>query len=63
MSKRYNDFMHKLLMYMGIVMLYITIVHIVPVELNYSLGTGTIIAFSIVYIPLACWCFNYTFQK
>lgn len=63
MSKRYNNFVHKLLMYMGIVMLYITIVYIVPIELNNPFGTGTIIAFSIAYIPWACWYFNDTFKN
>lgn len=29
-----NNFMHKFLMYMGIIMLYIAIVYIVPNELN-----------------------------
>lgn len=63
MSKRYNNFVHKLLMYMGIVMLYITIVYIVPIELNNPFDTGTIIAFSIAYIPWACWYFNDTFKN
>ena len=34
MSKQYNNFMHKFLMYMGLVMLYLTVVYIVPIELN-----------------------------
>lgn len=63
MSKWYNNFVHKLLMYMGIVMLYITIVYIVPIELNNPFDTGTIIAFSIAYIPWACWYFNDTFKN
>lgn len=63
MSKRYNNFVHKLLMYMGIVMLYITIVYIVPIELNNPFDTGTIIAFSIAYIPWACWYFNDTLKN
>lgn len=63
MSKKYNDFMQKFLMCMGIVMLYITIVYIVPTELNNPLDTGTIITFSIAYIPCASWYFNNTFKN
>lgn len=63
MSKRYNNFMHKFLMYMGIVMLYITMVYIVPIELNSPFGTNAIIAISIAYIPWACWYFNNTFNN
>ena len=63
MSKKYNNFMHKFLMSMGLVMLYITIVYIVPNDLNYPFSTGTIIAFSIAYIPFAWWYFNNTFKN
>ena len=63
MSKCYNNFMHKFLMYMGIVMLYITMVYIVPIELNSPFDTSTIICISIVYIPWACWYFNNTFNN
>lgn len=63
MSRQYNNFMHKFLMYMGIVMLYLTVVYIVPNELNNHFDTGTIIAFSIAYIPWACWYFNDTFKS
>ena len=63
MSSRYNSFMHKFLMYMGIVMLYITVVYIVSMELNNPWDTGTIIDFSITYIPWACWYFNNTFKN
>lgn len=63
MSRRYNNFMHKVLMHMGIVMLYITIVYIVPNDLNHPLDTSTIIAFSIAYIPFSCWYFNNTFKN
>lgn len=44
MSRQYNNFMYKFLMYMGIVMLYLTVVYIVPNELNNPFDTGTIIA-------------------
>lgn len=63
MSKKYNNFMHKFLMYMGIVMLYITIVYIVPNDLDRPFDTNTIIAFSIAYIPFAWWYFNNTFKN
>lgn len=63
MSRQYNNFMHKFLMYMGIVMLYLTVVYIVPNELNNPFDAGTIIAFSIVYIPWACWYFKDTFKS
>lgn len=63
MSKRYYNFMHKFLMYMGIVMLYITIIYIVPLELNNAFNTSTIIGISIAYIPWACWYFNNTFNS
>lgn len=61
MSKQYNNFMHKFLMYMGLVMLYLTVVYIVPIELNSPFDTSKIIGISIVYIPWACWYFNNTF--
>lgn len=61
-SKRYYNFMHKFLMYMGITMLYITIVYIMPIELNISFDTSIIIGISIAYIPWACWYFNNTFK-
>lgn len=51
MSKQYNNFMHKFLMYMGLVMLYLTVVYIVPIELNSPFDTSKIIGISIVYIP------------
>ncbi len=63
MSRRYNNFMHRFLMYMGIVMLYITVVYIVPNELNNPFDTRTIIGFSIAYIPWACWYFHNTFKN
>ena len=63
MSKRYNNFMHKFLMYMGLVMLYFAVVYIVPIELNSSFDTNTIIVISIAYIPWACWYFNNTFKS
>ena len=63
MSRQYNNFMHKFLMHMGIVMLYITVVYIVPNELNNPFDTSTIITFSIAYIPFACWYFNNTFKN
>lgn len=63
MSKRHNNFMHKFLMYMGIVMLYITAVYIVPNELNNPFNSSTIIGFSIAYILWACWFFNDTFKN
>lgn len=63
MSKSYNNFIGKLLMYMGIVMLYLTVVYIVPTELNNPFDSSTIIAFCIAYIPWACWYFNDTFKN
>ena len=63
MSKQYNNFMHKFLMYMGLVMLYLTVVYIVPIELNSPFDTSKIIGISIVYIPWACWYFNNTFNN
>lgn len=63
MSKRYNNFMHKFLMYMGIIMLYVTIVYIVPVELEKPFNSSTIIAISIAYIPWACWYFYNTISN
>lgn len=55
--------MHKFLMYMGLVMLYLTVVYIVPVELNSPLGANAIIVISAAYIPWACWYFNNTFNN
>ena len=55
--------MHKFLMYMGLVMLYLTVVYIVPIELNSPFETNAIIAISIAYIPWACWYFNNTFKN
>ena len=63
MSKRYNNFIYKFLMYMGIVMLYVTIVYIVPFELEKPFNSSTIIAISIAYIPWACWYFNNTISN
>ena len=63
MNKRYNNFMHKFLMYMGLVMLYLTVVYIVPIELNSPFGTNVIIAITSAYIPWACWYFNNTFRN
>lgn len=57
-----NNFMHKFLMYMGIIMLYIAIVYIVPNELNVSLDSVTVIAFSAIYITVAGWYLNDTFK-
>lgn len=58
MSKRYYNFSKKFLMAMGLIMLFMTIVYIVPKDLNISLNLGTIVSFSIVYIPWACWYFH-----
>lgn len=64
MSKRDNNsFMEKFMMYMGLVMLYVTIVHIVPVGLNKPLNRSIIIAISTTYIPFACWYFYHTFKN
>ena len=50
MNKQYINFTHKFLMCMGLVMLYITIVYIVPTELNNPFGTNTIINIKLAII-------------
>lgn len=55
-------FAQKFLMLLEIVMLYVTIIYLVPTELNKPVDSGTIIAFSIAYVPWACWYFNNTFK-
>ena len=62
MIKKHNIFMQKFLMVVGLVMLYFTIVYIVPNALNHPFDIGTIIAFSIAYIPFSCWYYN-TFKN
>ena len=56
--KKYKNFKFKFLMCMGLVMLYFTVVYIVPNEMNNPLDSSTVISFSIAYIPWACWYFN-----
>lgn len=59
----YYNSMHKFLMLMGIIMLYVTVTYIVPNELNIPFDSDTVIAFSIAYIPWACCYFNDTFKS
>lgn len=63
MNKQHNNFIQKFLMFMGLIMLYITAVYIVPIELNSPLDIDMIIAISIAYIPWAYWYFNNTFNN
>lgn len=63
MNKQYINFTHKFLMCMGLVMLYITMVYIVPTELNNPFGTNTIITIKLSYVPLACLYYYNTFYN
>ena len=62
-EKNHCLFSYKFLMLMGIVMLYLTVIHIVPSELDIYISIGKKICFSIVYILWAYWYFNNTFKN
>lgn len=61
--KQEKNIFFRFLLLMGITMLYLTVVYIVPKELDIYFSEGKIIAFSTAYIPLACWYFNDTLKK
>jgi len=50
-------------MCMALVMLYLTVVLILPTDFNAPFNEGEIIFLSSIYIPLACCFFNIIFKE
>ena len=57
-NKEKSNFTFKFLMCMGLIMLYLTIVYILPFSLDINVSKNKIIIISAAYIPFACWYFN-----
>lgn len=63
MCEKSNVVGQKILLLMGLVMLYATVTVILPFELQYIMNKETVIAFTFAYLPWACWFYNNTFSE